>query len=381
MNWKGTEEVDRRIFWERHGEEVKTVLVVIAGLHGNEPAGIHAVENMARTMDEVSPKLDGAIYAIKGNSQALSEGARFLDKDLNRMWETFYSEELGSQRYNRNGAAELQELKAIKQSLSRIFEQYSPDDHNYIFTDLHTTSSESCAFIPFNDTLANRRLARRFPVPQILGLEEHVHGTLLSYINNLGLMAIGFEGGAHHDEMSIRRCEAFLWLVLYYNRMADLSPEKVNEYESLISSESVAPGIYYEIVHHHYVDNPDDFEMLNGFSNFDPVEKDQPVAREKGRLVRAGADGRIFMPLYQKTGNDGFFVIREISPFWLELSAWLRRSSIHNWLKYLPGVEQTGRGRFRIDLEKARYLVRQIFHLLGYRVLTLDEKTLLCFRR
>ncbi len=100
-----------------------------------------------------------------------------------------------------------------------------------------------------------------------------------------------------------------------------------------------------------------------------------------GQLIRAPKGGRIFMPLYQNEGDDGFLIIREVSPFWLKLSGYLRKSFFHGLLKYLPGVKPVSEHSFEVNLNVARFLVKDIFHLLGYRVTQKDENTLICYRR
>ena len=87
------------------------------------------------------------------------------------------------------------------------------------------------------------------------------------------------------------------------------------------------------------------------------------------------------MPLYQKVGHDGFLIVRAVSPVWLELSSYLRKSSIHNYLKYLPGVSVNNERSYIVDLQIARFLVKDIFHLFGYRVSKIDELTLICHKR
>jgi len=87
------------------------------------------------------------------------------------------------------------------------------------------------------------------------------------------------------------------------------------------------------------------------------------------------------MPLYQNKGHDGFLIIREVSDFWLELSAFFRNSFLNNILKFLPGVTVLNSRSFEVDLTVARFLVRNIFHLLGYRVVQKDEETLICHKR
>jgi hypothetical protein len=92
-------------------------------------------------------------------------------------------------------------------------------------------------------------------------------------------------------------------------------------------------------------------------------------------------DGRIFMPLYQEKGHDGFLIIRKVPLLWIGLSAYLRGDFTHSILQRLPGVSVAGPRALRVDLSIARFFVKDIFHLLGYRVTRRDESTLICHRR
>ena len=68
--------------------------------------------------------------------------------------------------------------------------------------DLHSTSGGGPPFVTMDDTLANRALAFHIPAPHVLGLEEELAGTMLSYWIQRGIPAIGFEAGQHADPTS-----------------------------------------------------------------------------------------------------------------------------------------------------------------------------------
>lgn len=374
-------EKDDRIRWSRSGDRSGPVVILFVGIHGNEPAGVLALDRVAAASKEPGLKFHGSVYAITGNKRALELGVRYLDTDLNRLWESFQAPGEQSVFRNETKPAEFEESLEIKQAIDAIILQHDGIAEELIFADLHTTSSESCAFILLNDTLANRDLARRFPVPQILGIEENIRGTLLSYINNLGYKAIGFEAGAHQQSLSVDRSAAFIWLLLHNSGVITLEYEQLLSLSEELKANPQVPDTYFEILHHKLVDDAETFHMIPGFENFDPVVKETPLAYERGKLIKAPLDGRIFMPLYQKKGEDGFLIIREVSEFWLQLSAFMRRSFLHNLLPWLPGVSVESKRSYRVDLQKARYLVRNVFHLLGYRVTEKDEDTLICYKR
>ena len=374
--------VSNRLEFSHISNEDDPVVVLFVGIHGNEKAGVFAVKNVINEFSEEN-KLRGSLYAIRGNIEALNRGVRYIDTDLNRLWEIFGTD----REFNRSypGAdttpAEYSESLEVKSAIEKILKRHDRKKREIIFADLHTTSSESCSFILLNDTLANRKMARKFPVPQVLGIEENIHGTLLSYINNLGCRAIGFEAGAHTSEDSVKRSEAFIYLLLHHCRLIELDPVDLKEAEKVINAYATVPDTYFEIRYHHYVENPKKFEMMPGFHNFDLIKKDTPLAYDDGDLIQAPVSGRIFMPLYQKKGNDGFLILDEVSPFWLTLSSWFRNSSFHAVLQYLPGVTKRSRQVYEVDRKIAKFLVKEIFHLLGYRVIEKNENTFICYRR
>jgi len=369
----------KRIRWALHGDKNGPVIVLFVGIHGNEKAGVQAADNLFANLKE--KELSGSVYVITGNIPALEMGVRFIDTDLNRLWE-FPDGMPGRRPLNGIAAtSEYSESREIKKCINHIIEENRATAEDFVFADLHTTSSKSCGFILLNDTLENRGLARKFPLPQILGIEENIYGTLLSYINNLGYKAIGFEAGAHHDEISVERSEAFLELLLHNTGVRKIDEASIYQLSEKMQCPDDVPETYYEIRYHKLLDDPSTFSMMSGFQNFDLIEKDTPLAYEREQVILAPVSGRIFMPLYQNKGHDGFLIIREVSDFWLELSAYFRNSFLHNLLKYLPGVSVSGERSFEVDLTVARFLVRNIFHLLGYRVVQKSEDTLVCHKR
>lgn len=89
------------------------------------------------------------------------------------------------------------------------------------------------------------------------------------------------------------------------------------------------------------------------------------------------------MPLYQKLGNDGFFIGREISPFWLWLSGVLRSLGIQKIIHILPGVRRDpdDPGTLVVNTSVARLFPLQVFHLLGFRRRRWIDKKLVVSRR
>ncbi len=77
------------------------------------------------------------------------------------------------------------------------------------------------------------------------------------------------------------------------------------------------------------------------------------------------------MPLYQEQGEDGFFLVREFSAFWMGVSVAMRRARLARLAPLLPGVRRV-RGTIDevvVNKRVARFFARQLFHLLGFRQL------------
>ncbi len=136
----------------------------------------------------------------------------------------------------------------------------------------------------------------------------------------------------------------------------------------LVATTSHHAGIL-EVRYREPLESEDEFEMKPGFNNFDPVIKGDVIASNKNGDVRARESGMILMPLYQKLGEDRFFIVRSVARFWLWLSEVLRKLSVQSLVAYLPGVtaDPNNRETLTINTHVARLFPLQVFHLLGFR--------------
>ncbi|MBT8254421.1 MAG: aspartoacylase [Flavobacteriaceae bacterium] len=337
-------------------------VVFYAGIHGNEPAGIFALK---QAFDTISPnQVNGSIYAISGNLSALRKSQRFIKQDLNRIWSEENLKALENKTVLSDEEHEQFELYEI---LKTILNKNSPP---YYFIDLHTTSSETLPFITINDALINRKFADQYPVPIVLGIEEHLDGPLLSYINGKGYVSVGFESGQHDNENAISNALAFVYLTLGLTASInkDEFPEIDTHYEQLKRYARKLNDVF-EIIHLHRLQNGDSFKMYPDFESFQNIKKGTLLAEANGEILKATYSARIFMPLYQKKGKEGYFIIRKIHPFFLKLSEILRKRKADGLLVVLPGVswQDKSNGTLKVNLKIARFLAKQIFHLLGFR--------------
>ena len=343
------------------------LLVSIGGIHGNEPAGIHASRRVLAKLQGKDAELKGGWLALAGNLAALGKERRFLRHDLNRAWTTERLKSLRAHAEPSKLRAEDLEQLELLQSLEEALTQ-APGP--VFFVDLHTTSAAGAPFAIVEDSMPNRRFAFRFPMPVILGIEEEVSGALMDYLSDLGHVTITFEGGQHDSPFSIDHHEALLWMALEAGGLITRQdfPEVEGFEAKLREICSNTPGAF-EVRHRHAILPQERFSMKPGFCNFDPVSKNQELASNQWGPIEAPLAGRIIMPHYQEQGEDGFFLGREVNLFWLRLSAvlrWLRLGKLSHWL---PGVHRhpEREGCLLVDPGIARWFEVEIFHLLGFR--------------
>lgn len=341
-------------------------LVCIGALHGNEGAGVRALEIILEALRPRAEALAGEFVALVGNTRALARGRRYLERDLNRAWTEARLAELrrsGPQAWGPEDREQMELLEAIEAATSRARGAV------YVL-DLHTTSGAGGTFTTFGDTLPNRDFAAHIPVPMILGLEELVDGTLLAFLGHRGLVAVVFESGQHAEPEAVDRAVAGIWIAVGAAGLLPSAqlPEASEGWKRLHREARTLPRAL-EMKYRHPVAEEDAFVMEPGFSNFQPVEAGEMVARSAAGPIQVSESARVLMPLYQEQGEDGFFLVREFSPFWLWASSALRRLRVDRIAHWLPGVRRLPEGRDGVVVNKrvARWGAVQIFHLLGFR--------------
>ena len=353
------------------------MLLCVASLHGNEPAGITALERTLQTLAAGSISMRGDFVGFRGNLRALEAGKRFVDEDLNRVWQpdrvAAILESLRAETAGEDGASlpmvGSTELTEQRELLAAIREAVREVRGQVYVLDLHTTSSESAPFSTLDDTLSNRELALRLPIPVVLGLDEQIDGPMLQYFDRLGWHSVGIEGGLHTADSSIEAHEDAVWLLLTglgLVQARDVSD--LEERRTRLAERARGLPRVVDVRYHHVVAEEDRFRMHPGFENFEPVRRGQKLGVDREGPVRSPKSGRIFLPLYQRQGDDGFFIVRRLNPTWLGVSKFLRKAGADRIATWLPGV------RAHPDRDDAVVLsplarnraVIGLLHLLGF---------------
>lgn len=366
-------------------------LIVVSGMHGNEPAGVEACLTIRDRLARAEDRLKGRVHLVVANLEAIRRGVRYVDQDLNRAWTRDRVEAVrralpgaadGAGAAGLAGEAEAREQR----ELLELFERWVAESRGPVYMlDLHTTSGPGAAFSTVADTLENRRLALALPVPVVLGLEELVVGTLHDYLGDLGVITIAFESGQHAEIEAVVRARAAIWLMLYTSGIlpAGAVPELRNAWDHLADGHRHLPRAL-EMRYRHPIVAEDRFRMKGGYRNFQTVEKGEALAEDQDGAVLSPESARILMPLYQAQGNDGFFVVREFHPLWLRISNVLRRGGVDRVVHWLPGIRRHPEDPDALVVNRtvARWYALQVLHLLGFRrELDLGDKLVVQRRR
>ena len=322
---------------------------------------------MLDRLDAEEIPLRGEIIAINGNLKALSRKQRYLERDLNRQWSERRVESVVSGDVAGGFDAEDHELLEIWQQIQAAVERARGEVH---FIDMHTSSADGAPFLTVGDTLRNRAFAMQIGLPLILGLEEQVDGALLEFMNNRGYITLGIEAGQHDCPRSIDHHEAVLWRAL--GTSGSIERERIPEPErwvAVLKQAAASTPRVIEVRRRHAITQEDGFRMRPGYRNFQHVDKGEHLADDHRGEVRAAEAGMILLPLYQGQGNDGFFLCREFSPFWLRLSAFLRSLHVGRFMHWLPGVERHPHvaDALVVNTRVARAYPLEVFHLFGFR--------------
>jgi succinylglutamate desuccinylase len=361
---------------QRRGQpDPQTTLVVIGGVHGNEPAGILAAQRVLGVLEQEQPTaFHGQLIALRGNLAALNranQDTRYIVHDLNRI---FTDEQIALPPETSPEHGQMQDLLAALRSIRA-------QSDRMIVIDLHTTSSRMPPVVVMEDSIPTRRLARHLPLPIYLGFEEELSGLLYDRVTNeLGSIAMVIEGGQHKDPHGVDVHEAVIWNMLDATGIlpVHMLPHEHDPRRVLYHAAGPNRWKIYDIRYRYPIKHPD-FSVCASIENGRKIKRGVTIiATENGSAVTSPIRGRVFMPnmqAHKRPGDDGFFVVRRVGEGWLGLSARLRRQSWLHWLiAHMPGVYARDDRTLCVDADLAAVLRRQILHLLGYRLVRHDQR-------
>ncbi len=310
----------QRIIGRYTGKERGPLLISIGGVHGNEPAGVLALERMFEMLQE-EPNLNpsfsfkGRILGLRGNLRAMRAGKRFICKDLNRQW---IRENLARIRAAapEERDAEDWELLELTETIDAEIADYQPD--KIVLLDFHTTTAYGGIFSIATNDPESLRIAVELHAPVVTGLLEGIRGTSLHYFCNENFeaetVAVCFESGQHQEPLSVKRAIAALTNCM--RSIGCVNAEDVeNRHDKILIEYSTGLPKVTELIRIHSIRPEDEFQMAPGFKNFQDISKGELLAHDRNGPIHAPQDGLILMPLYQRQGDDGFFLIKRVEGY------------------------------------------------------------------
>ena len=286
------------------------LLIVVGGLHGNEPAGVFAAKRVLELLAGLDVRLRGRLVCLAGNRSALEVGERYLDRDLNRMWagvDLARAAESG-------GPREREELRDLKSVLDR---EMAAATGVRVMLDLHSTSAPGPPFCIAGESDANIEAASRLGIPMLLGLEGTVAGTLIAHFGAAGGVALCVEGGMSDSPAATdNHAAAILVTIVGMGLLDEADIPDFASYRATLDRACVGLPGFVEVKYRHALAEGECFSMCAGFTNFQNVVAGDRLAesdRAGASDVRAPFDGVLVMPRYQGRGEDGFFLGREVA--------------------------------------------------------------------
>ncbi|MDQ2049396.1 succinylglutamate desuccinylase/aspartoacylase family protein [Natronolimnohabitans sp. A-GB9] len=163
-------------------------IAVVAGIHGDEPCGVRAVE---RLLDE-RPSVERPVKLIVANEKALERRVRFVDEDLNRAFPGDPNAKTHEAQLADRLVDELEDCLA--------FSMHSTQSHGEPFAIVNGISETA------------KKLAPRLPVSAMVETSDFAEGRLFAEIKTLEVEC-GLQGSETAAQNADRLTRAFLTAV------------------------------------------------------------------------------------------------------------------------------------------------------------------------
>lgn len=300
----------KRIIGSIEGSADGPTIIALAGLHGNEPSGVEALENAFNMIRAAEVDFSGTFLGIRANLPALEQEVRYIDEDMNRIWFPSIIEKIKETPEEELESVERVEIKRI---LGIIDDTISnAPGQTTIVADLHSFSAEGCMFAITAPKEDHTKLLSSLHIPMIFGIEDTLRGTALRYYQDLGHVTFALEGGQHENELTVYNETAALLLLLQeVGCIQKKAISQIKDFAKHLRKHTHHLPSKVELVYQHIIQDGDGFAMRPGFKNFQYIKKGEWLANDKDGKIHAQCDGYLLMPLYQSQGNDGFFVVRK----------------------------------------------------------------------
>lgn len=296
------------------GRNKGPTVVAIGGMHGNEPAGVKALEKVVASLKPTVRTFNGRFLALRGNMEAIERGVRYIDEDMNRVWFPAIIDEIRNTPARELPSSERREIKGLLDILDDFLSQeLQQSDQPVIFADLHSCSAEGAMFAITAPNDRNIKIFSELHVPLVFGIEKKLRGSALRFYQDCGYTTVAIEGGQHQNKRTKKNNAAVL--LALFDKIGCISSANLSGFggsTTYLKKQNERQPAQVKLAYQHLVEPNDEFKMQPGFKNFQPVEKGEWLAQDRSGKILAPCEGYILMPLYQQQGNDGFFIVQEV---------------------------------------------------------------------
>ena len=296
----------KRILAKKNGNNNDILFIILGAVHGNEPVGVKAIEKLFSVLENVS--INGTLVGIIGNKKAYSKGVRFIEHDLNRL---FHENTIEDSYKKKKPTNEYKELVELLDCIKNEIKQTQPK--KIFLIDIHSTSADSPLFSIVNNDTSIWKLATEMNVPVVTGMIGKLMGgsTLDYFITdnfNIPFNTISIEAGQHIDSATLPN--AFFYLLKMLQHVGVIEKFSEDQFDN-ISLKKNLPSLV-QFAYRHAIILADNFIMKPEYKSFQAVKKGEILGSDKNGDVISTQNGFILMPLYQKQGHDGFFLVEEM---------------------------------------------------------------------
>jgi succinylglutamate desuccinylase len=258
-------------------------LVVMAGVHGDEPCGVVALKE-AMTKYTIAR---GRITWIIGSPEAVAYSRREYQTNLNRMFrpDSLLSD-FEKQTYEYVRSRELMPILAEADALLDIHSSTTPDTTPFIICE--PQSYQTASLLPATIVVSGIDLL-------------HPTGTD-AYVNQMGGQGICIECGNHNDPKAVavanEAIEKFLCVFGVIQPKEPLSP---------VAQRYIKADKIYK--------NKSEFILAKDFSEFAQIKQGEVIGYDGGRPISGKREGVILFPQNCiDEGREAFVLGEEISP-------------------------------------------------------------------
>lgn len=251
------------------GKKSGPCLVIIGGLHGNEPVGVMIINELKKILKNT--KINGEIYLILGNPQAYKLNKRFIDCDLNRIFHLNFSKPLN-----------IEKKRALE--IAPILKKA-----DYLL-DIHSTQKPSIPFIYTSSTKKHLKLAKIFETKYIVTGSKKFKAkksavSTDNFIDQNGGVGITYESGYMSDlskfHQTLERTKNFLSTI----KVAFFDKKLTKKHQALHLEVQEILNI-----------KSDKFKFQKDYENFSIVKSQEIIAKDGNKCIKKPYNCYIVFP-------------------------------------------------------------------------------------